>query len=46
MISIHLVLIVCAVVCWLFAAIGWPATRLNLTALGLFLFGLSLLAGV
>ena len=50
MISINLVLIVCAVVCWLFAAmgalIGLTVTRVNLTALGLFFFGLSLLVRV
>jgi len=50
MISINLILIVCAVICWFLAAIGWPkmpeGSRINLTALGLFLFGLSLLVRV
>jgi hypothetical protein len=39
------ILILVAVICWFLAAIGVPAGRINLTALGLVFFGASLLVG-
>lgn len=42
-ITIHLILLVLAVVCWFLAALNVPVPRVNLTALGLFLFGLSMI---
>jgi hypothetical protein len=44
-ISIAMILVLLAVICWFLAAIGVPSTRINLTAAGLFFFGLSLLVG-
>lgn len=40
-----LVCIIIAIVCWGLAALNVPVPRLNLTALGLFFFGLSLVIG-
>lgn len=45
MISLSLLLLVFAVVCFLIAAINIPTPRVNLTALGLFFWVLSLLLG-
>lgn len=42
MISAHLILVILALVCFLIAAVGYPAPRaFNLTAAGLFLWLLS-----
>jgi len=40
-----LVCIVLAVICWGLAAINVSVPKVNLTALGLFFFGLSILVG-
>jgi hypothetical protein len=39
------ILILLAMICWFLAAISVPAGRINLTALGLVFFGVSLLVG-
>lgn len=38
-------LLVVALICFLLAAVGLPASRINLTALGLFFWVLSILLG-
>lgn len=43
--SIALILLIVAAVCFLLAAVGVPASRINLTALGLFFWVLSLILG-
>ena len=44
MISLNMFLIVAAIICWIIAAFG-VATRLNLVAAGLALFGIAYLLG-
>lgn len=43
-ISLGVVLVVAAVVCWIIATFG-PATRFNLVAAGLALFGIAYILG-
>jgi hypothetical protein len=47
MISLGVVLLVLALVCFLIAAFGaaWPSPRVNMIALGLFFWVLSILVG-
>jgi len=41
--TIHVVLIVLAIISWVLAALNIPSPRINLVALGLVFFGISLL---
>lgn len=45
MITANTILLLLALICFLLAAIGVPVTRVNLIALGLFLWLLSILLG-
>lgn len=42
-ITLSVLLLVLALICFVLAAIGWPATRINLTAAGLALWVLAVL---
>lgn len=44
-VTIRMVLIVLAIVCFVLAAVGVPSSRVNLTALGLALWALATIAG-
>jgi len=43
--SIPMILVLIAVLCWFLAALNVPVPRLNLTALGLVFFGASIIVG-
>lgn len=43
--SISMILVLIAVLCWFVAALNVPVPRINMTALGLVFFGASILVG-